>query len=332
MSTREVKKRELVCPHTDCFYYSAEQVLVEGEWILLSYCSNPNNDLIDKGTSCRLYHLDWQKQVKKNGNEIPSGTNGIEILRQRKFALLKMLRWTMNQLDAEEREVIFDLVNELKQQEEDSLKRKKQTEGGQATGVDQFLAQPPPEESKPDKFQVSVGAEEETSSNGNLIEFSLADKTFLSRQVQEEEPKPDQRSTKETIQPELDRNLPEAIVQKFIECWNTQDFESEYNCLSKRLKAVPKEEYILSRQHAFADAMKNQNNGNLPKQQLAEISSRKIDGNFAYVECIKSEPAGRFEKEYQQSYSLLRENGEWKISKVRTSPVAKAKRKMVDSM
>ncbi|MDI6782695.1 MAG: hypothetical protein QME64_01205 [bacterium] len=328
MPTKEIKKRELVCPHTDCSYYSTEQVLVEGEWVLVSYCSNPNSDLIVQGTSCRLYHLNWQKQIKKNGNGFPNGANGVELIRRRRMALLKMLRWTVNQLDAEDREVIFELVNELKQQEEDSFKRKKQSEGTQPTEVNQSSLQPPF-----DEYLVPTPAEEESYSNGNLTEFSLVEGT---RTVQPagENIQPAQASIEKDVipakagnsKPKIDPNAPEAIVEKFIDCWNTQDFETEYDLLSKRLQVVPKDEYILSRQHAFADALKNQHNGNVPKQKLAEIIATKIESDFAYVECIKSEPAGRFEKEEQQAYSLIRENGQWKISKVRTSPIPKANR------
>ena len=321
MATPAVKKRELVCPHTDCSYYSTEQVLVEGEWILVSYCSNSNSDLIDKGTSCRLYHLNWQKQVKKNGNGILSGENGVETIRRWRMAILKMLRWTVDQLDTEDREIVFDLVKELEQQEENSFKRKKSAEPPLPTEVKQTSLPTPS-----DEFQVPTPAEEESYSNGNLTEFSLVERTLSSR-LEEENIQPAQASIGKNGKPKIDPNSPEAIVAKFIDCWNTQDFETEYNLLSKRLQGIPKNEYSLSRQHAFADAMKNQHNGNIPKQKLEEIISTKIENDFAYVECIKSEPAGRFEKEYQQSYSLLRENGLWKISKVRTSPIPKAKRR-----
>lgn len=326
MSAKVVKKRELVCPHPDCVYYSAEQILVEGEWVLVSYCSHVNSDLIDKGTSCRLYHINWQKQVKLNGNGLSTtGTNGVEILRRRRMAILKMLRWTVNQLDAEERELVFEFVNELKQREEDILKQKKQSDGSQSPNSKQASIHTPLHESTIKEYRITEDIEEETSDNGNLNEFSIVEQTITSRQGKE----PDRpRPTEITVaKPAIDPNSPEAIVQRFIECWNTQDFSTEYDLLSNRLHTMPQNEYILSRQHAFADTMKNQNGGIVPKQKLEEIISTKTDNNFAFVECIKSEPTGRFVKEYQQSYSLLREDGNWKISKIRTTALPRGKRK-----
>jgi hypothetical protein len=326
MSNKTANKREIVCPHADCVFYSAEQVLVEGEWVLISYCSHMNRNLIDKGTSCRLYHINWQKQVKSNENITPvSGSNGVETLRRRRMALLKMLRWTVNQLDADERNIVFEFVNELKQLEEEKLKSKKSAEITQPaksyqTELESAIDIVPVQES-----HHITDYEEEVTDNGNLDEFAIAEQSIVSSRQQEPQSVSSLGITDR--KPAIDPDAPEGVVQRFIECWNTQDFETEYDLLSKRLHTMPKPEYSLSRQHAFADMMKNQNEGVVPSQKLEEITSAKVEDNFAFVECIKSEPAGRFVKEYQQSYSLIRENGSWKISKIRTVAVPRGKKR-----
>ncbi|MCX7920237.1 MAG: hypothetical protein N3A72_11680 [bacterium] len=328
MTEKLMRKRELVCPHTDCMYYSAEQTLVEGEWILISYCSNPNSDLIDKGTSCRLYHVNWQKQINKNGNGLTESirTNDIEKVRRRRITLTKMLRWTVNQLDSEERDIIFDLLNEIKQREEQILQARTTSTTPTGTPVvpeEETVTHPKLQKSEPEFYPNEV--QEEQSAADELTAFSFIEQLVASRQ-REKGFEPVQEPQAESPSLTRDVHSPEAVIEKFITCWNTQDFETEYNLLSKRLQTVPKNEYIISRQHAFADAMKNQNNGNIPKQKLVEISSKKIEDNFAYIECVKSEQSGRFEKLYQQTYSLVKENGDWKISKVRTSPIPKMRR------
>jgi hypothetical protein len=328
MSVKESKKREIVCPHPDCVFYSAEQVLVEGEWVLVNYCSHQNSNLIDKGTNCRMYHINWQKQLKSNDSIAPvNGNNGIETIHRRRIALLKMLRWTVNQLDAEERDIVFEFINELKQLEEEKIKAKNTHETEPEQPIKTILAKvPPPGDEVPSKESfIPSYYEEETPDNGNLDEFAIVEQSIAGNRQQE--PQSATPWIIEEKRPIIDPNSPEAVVQRFIECWNTQDFETEYELLSKRLHTMPKPEYSLSRQHAFADTMKNQNDGIVPKQKLEEVISARVEDNFAFVECIKSEPAGRFIKEYQQSYSLVRENDRWKISKIRTTTVPRGKKK-----
>jgi hypothetical protein len=329
MNNTVIRKREIVCPHADCVFYSAEQVLVEGEWVLVSYCSHMNSNLIDKSASCRLYHINWQKQVQSSENIVPvSGSNGVETLRRRRMALLKMLRWTVNQLDAEERNIVFELVNELKQLEAEKLKSKQSSEMAPPTKSNQPESQPPIDIVPVQESYRTTDFEDEVTDNGNLDEFAIVEQSIT--MVRQQEPQSAPPWSVEERKPVFDPNSPEGVVQRFIECWNTQDFETEYDLLSKRLHTMPKPEYSLSRQHAFADMMKNQNEGIVPKQKLEEITSAKLEDNFAFVECIKSEPAGRFIKEYQQSYSLVRENGNWKISKIRTVAVPKGKKRNRD--
>ncbi|MFB3895495.1 MAG: hypothetical protein ACE14V_04245 [bacterium] len=329
MSVKEGKKREMVCPHTDCVFYSGEQVLVEGEWVLVSYCSHLNNNLIDKGTNCRLYHLNWQKQLNTNENLAPSnGNNGIETIRRRRIALLKMLRWTVNQLDDEERDIVFAFINELKQLEEEKFKTKKTNEPEPPLKSIPPVMKPPTNGIPDKELYIPSNYEEETPDNGNLDEFAIVEQS-ISIPPQPESPSVPSVNLVEK-KPEYAANSPEAVVQRFIECWNTQDFETEYDLLSTRLQIMPKPEYSLSRQHAFADTMKNQNEGIVPKQKLEEITTAKTEDNFAFVECIKSEPAGRFVKEYQQSYSLVRENGNWKISKIRTALVPRGRKRNLE--
>jgi hypothetical protein len=363
MATKEVKKRELVCPHADCLYYSAEQVLVEGEWILVNYCSNPNNELIDKGASCRLYQVNWQKQVTKNGfKSALGGSNGIETIRRRRFTLLKMLRWTVNQLDPEERDTVFELVKELEQLEEQKLglrqpgeprkRRNSETENGRnglpaqsiggtfnskssKLGNDNHLRHTRAEEpvqSPPDPSIASTAVSEDIDDELNAFSFVEQAPETSEKETNESENRQTGEPVQSSIHPIADSSIPslkrdpespEGIVERFIESWNSQDFETEYNCLSKQLHTVSQDEYILSRQHAFADAMKNQNEGNIAKQRVEELVLTTVKEDFAHVECVKIEQAGRFEKEYQQSYFLTREKGKWKINKVRTSPIPK---------
>ncbi|MFB3897947.1 MAG: hypothetical protein ACE14V_16780 [bacterium] len=113
------------------------------------------------------------------------------------------------------------------------------------------------------------------------------------------------------------KNLPppEETVRQFIESWNTQDFITEYHCLSHTLPLPPLGDYIQSRKSIYQGLAEQIGKGVAP-QQVAEIKKVEFRTGGAYIECLRKDILGNEKKEYLQEFLLRREEGGWKITKV----------------
>lgn len=115
------------------------------------------------------------------------------------------------------------------------------------------------------------------------------------------------------------KNLPppEETVRQFIESWNSQDFATEYHCLSHTLPLPPLGDYIQSRKSIYQGLAEQIGKGTAP-QQIAEIKKVEFRTGGVYIECLRKDLLGKEEKEYQQEFLLRREEGGWKITRVQT--------------
>jgi hypothetical protein len=283
------KKREIVCPRTDCYFYSFEHAQVDEEWIPITFCSHPQNELILNGKSCNLYRMDWAKQMQKLKRTHPA--DRVKLERQ---AMLKLLQSGIGNLSPDERDAALGLVEQLKQQEERLDKLSEVLKDiDETSNHDPFVIpdpEPPPAETPAPEP--------------------------LPEPIIEETPEPPMAAR--VVEPEPPEETPEDCIRCFIESWNRQKFDDEYDCLADRLRATPQKEYVRARHYAYADAMKFGKNGSLPTQELGAILSVKIEGDTARVICEKIEKYGRFPKTYQQKYILVKKDGAWKISNVQT--------------
>ncbi len=293
------KKREIICPRTDCYFYSYENAEVDGEWVPITFCSHPQNELIVNGKSCNLYRLDWVKQMQK-----VKRTNPADRVKLERQAMLRLLQSGIGNLSPDERDAALGLVEQLKQQEERLDKLSEVLKDvDDVSDLDPFVIpnpEPPPVEmSMPEPPPVETPVPE-----------------FPPEPVIEEPPEPP--AATRVPEPEPQEPTPEDCIRCFIESWNQQKFNDEYDCLADRLRATPQKDYVRARHYAYADAMKLGKNGTLPTQELGPIHSVKIDDDTARVICDKIEKYGRFPKTYQQKYILVKINGTWKISNVQT--------------
>lgn len=108
---------------------------------------------------------------------------------------------------------------------------------------------------------------------------------------------------------------PEETVRQFIEAWNTQDFATEYHCLSHTLPLPPLGDYIQSRKSIYQGLAEQIGKGTAP-QQVAEIKKIEFRSGGAYIECLRKDILGNEKKEYLQEFLLRREEGGWRITKV----------------
>jgi len=281
------KKREIICPHTDCLFYSSEHTQIDGDWIPITYCSHPNNALIENGKNCNFYQVNWAKQLQKVRLNNPA--DRVKMERQ---SILKLLQFGIGHLSLDEREAILGLVEQLKQQEERLGKLSEVLKDMEdINGSDPFVI--PETASSP----VETPAQEPEPIQEEPVEMTVA--------VPMKQEKPMEHA-------------PEDCIKQFIESWNKQEFEKEYECLGGRLNAIPLQDYVRSRQYAYADAAKLSKNGSFPIQELGKIHSLNVEGDKARIICDKIEKYGRFPKTYQQKYMLERKNGNWKIIDMRT--------------
>lgn len=289
----KTKKREIVCPHADCSFYSSENVTIDGEAMLITYCSHPNNDLVDDAKSCNFFRVNWARQVQKIRKSDPA-----EKVKMQRQALVKLMQHAVGNLSAEERDAALGLIEQLKEQEERLFKLTDvlKSYDVEAVSADPFVVS----ESVPGQPAPAVAPPPEPV-------------------IKEAAPEPveDSNPIKDTPEP-VKEETPEDVVRTFIESWNKQDFEKEYRCLGKKLRLIPHMDYIKSRHFTYAEIVNQSHNGSLPTQHLDEVLSSRNDGTTARIICNKTEKSGNSEKHYQQRYILERQDNAWKIVDVQT--------------
>ncbi|MCX7766274.1 MAG: response regulator [Candidatus Sumerlaeia bacterium] len=114
---------------------------------------------------------------------------------------------------------------------------------------------------------------------------------------------------------------PKQVVKAFIEAWNTQDFETEYNCLAEEMTGgIGLREYVGRRRQIYADE-----NGSQKKQACEQILESSQSRNAAKVVCLRTETRGHITKRMEESYVLRKTSNGWKIVAVRSRPITEVK-------
>jgi len=106
---------------------------------------------------------------------------------------------------------------------------------------------------------------------------------------------------------------PEEVVKLFVEAWNSQLFDWEYDYLSKRLAFTTKDEYIQRRRSYYAEL----NSRAKHTQEVQEITLSKIAGVNAQVDIVRVDTEGASKRVTRESYILVDESGKWKINAVK---------------
>lgn len=310
---RKVKKREIECPHLDCVFFSSENREVDGETVLITYCSHPNSDLVEDSKHCGFYRLNWAKQIKKIRKPDPS-----EKVRIQREALQKLLKHAVGHLSPEEKDASMGLIEHLKEQEERLVKLSKllQKSGVEDDEHDPFTI--PTESSSPKSSVIQdTGVDSQTPDFIATAIASAAQEMNQTKASSSGTMRKEPDSTEADIVPRQIEG-PEAVVRDFIEAFNRQDFDREYNYLGNALRLTPRGDYVRSRKFAYASSAQHVTNGNLPTQEMGEVASVKIDGDNARIICDKIERFGPTPQYFQQRYVLRKEGDDWKIVQVQT--------------
>ena len=106
---------------------------------------------------------------------------------------------------------------------------------------------------------------------------------------------------------------PEDVVTLFVEAWNTQTFEKEYECLSTRLAFTNQQDYVQRRRGYWAELNSRETN----HQNVQKVTSKKVKDNIAQVEIIRIDTEGKIRRMSKVSYTLIQQDGKWKINAVK---------------
>lgn len=106
---------------------------------------------------------------------------------------------------------------------------------------------------------------------------------------------------------------PEDVVKRFVESWNNQQFELEYDCLATRLAFTTKQEYVQRRHSYFTEL----NSREAHRQLVQRVANKKVSGTTAQVEIVRLDTEGNSRRLTKESYILIQEEGKWKINAVK---------------
>lgn len=212
---------------------------------------------------------------------------------KRQVALLgKMLLYSINHLTDEERQVYDQMVEELAAVAKTS-RSFQPTQPSQPVGAGVRTPSNPPSFSSPR----AVGAPMPTSSGGGLPDYSSLPQNK-----------------------KMQGAKPERVVQWFVECWDKQDFKTEYFCLSDNFKQGKRshqilEEYVNQRYERFAQRHLT---GPISKQ-IVDVSAPVTDGDMASVQVAERHTGKDEDIILYRSYQLVFEKTAWRILDFKTN-------------
>jgi hypothetical protein len=108
--------------------------------------------------------------------------------------------------------------------------------------------------------------------------------------------------------------LPHEVVKRFVESWNSAEFETEYICLSTNFaKGGPKDE-TMSQYLEKRKARYRQRVGSLCiKKNVRDSRLVRSTGHEAVVECTEVHDGSDGPKTFRREYKLVFEEGAWRV-------------------
>ncbi len=102
---------------------------------------------------------------------------------------------------------------------------------------------------------------------------------------------------------------PETIVRSFIECWNAQDFATEYHCMDEEMTGgMAINDYVTRRRQTY---MEEKGQGRI--QRLVEVLEEKISINVAKIVVEREDTINGVAKSRREVYTLKKTGMGWKI-------------------
>ena len=107
----------------------------------------------------------------------------------------------------------------------------------------------------------------------------------------------------------LEEATPQEVDRAFIESWNTQDFETEFGCMSDTLTGgLALGEYIARRRQVFA-----QEAGQERRQEFVKVVNQSRTAEEAALRCERKDVVRGRERVFAEEYRLKKLPKGWKI-------------------
>jgi CheY-like chemotaxis protein len=148
------------------------------------------------------------------------------------------------------------------------------------------------------------------------LEYVLRKQQYVSSGAKGKEPKEGDIAAHEgkAAPVDLKEAAPKIIVRSFIESWNTMDFETEYQCMSKALTGgLGLNEYIGRRRQVGAQ-------DSARKQFFQNVVSQRRTADESVIVCERKDVSGKMERLSKEEYTLKKSPEGWKIVSVRKAP------------
>ena len=139
---------------------------------------------------------------------------------------------------------------------------------------------------------------------------------------------PDGRPDKQP--PQLE---PLDVVRRYIDAWNHKAFAAEFSCFAPSYLKMSKEDYVDRR---MATYLAYNRSGDFI-QKLETVLKKHVEDNRAELLCLRSVREFHRLNRYLDLYVLKREEGQWRITAVTTTPArepessSKPSKKTIDS-
>ncbi len=111
---------------------------------------------------------------------------------------------------------------------------------------------------------------------------------------------------------------PKMVVRYFVEAWNTQDFATEFRCLSSEMTGgISEREYMGRRRQCYIEEQ-----GENRRQHITNYIEDKTSHNVSKVICEREDVISGRKKLRRETYVMRKDNNGWKIVSMRSVPVA----------
>lgn len=203
--------------------------------------------------------------------------------------LNKLLKAGGHALNEEERDLVYRLMDKLKQETERVRSLKKVMVHDKP--LDDYLSQ----------------VSKKSNNKNQGPEAESVDGEDFDEDYEEEEPRRS-RTVKHVV-----GFSPEEVVQRYVECWNQQKFGAEFDCFSEDFMQIDRESYVKARQTNYLQML---NRGGM-RIDFGEIVSSEVQGGQAEIVATKiTQEPNRKPKEDKDLYRLKIEKGHWAIHAV----------------
>jgi DNA-binding response OmpR family regulator len=110
---------------------------------------------------------------------------------------------------------------------------------------------------------------------------------------------------------------PYDLAKTFVECWNSQDWSLEYQCMADELtSAISVNDYIARRHQAFSE-----DRGKVRAYKLGDVIEERVSGNVAKVVAEREDQMENRSFMRKATYTLKKTYKGWKILKYTDEPL-----------